>query len=269
MRVSLPDDAPSEHDDRREQILRFALDVISERGFPDTRIADVAERVGVSPALVIYYFKTKDRLLTEAMRHAEDAWYDNGSRRLAAHQTAAGRLEELVAMSTLPEPEDESGETWAIWLDLWAQSVRNSGVAKVRQEFDEHWRDTIRSIVREGCKAGEFQELDVEDFTIGLSALLDGFAIQIALSDPVVDGNLAFRTSMRFCSDRLGFEWAPKRRRETMQAAIRRAPDRRQDGPVQGMQVHRARPRRSLGRPAPRKTLSAEGGRRCRQAKCS
>ena len=155
--VSLPQGAPSEQDDRREQILRSALDVISERGFPDARIADVAERVGVSPALVIYYFKTKDRLLTEAMRHAEDAWYENGSRRLAEHDTAAGRLEELVAMSTLPELEDESGETWAIWLDLWAQSVRNVGVARVRQEFDEHWRDTIRQIVSDGCAAGEFQ----------------------------------------------------------------------------------------------------------------
>ena len=29
--------------------------------------------------------------------------------------------------------------------------------------------------------------------------MLDGFAIQIALSDPVVDGELAFATSMRFC----------------------------------------------------------------------
>ena len=89
--MSLPDGASSEQDDRREQILRSALDVISERGFPDTRIADVAERVGVSPALVIYYFKTKDRLLTEAMRHAEDAWYENGSRRLAERDTAGGQ----------------------------------------------------------------------------------------------------------------------------------------------------------------------------------
>ena len=59
-------------DQRREQMLRAALEVISERGYPDTRIADVAERIGISPALVIYYFKTKDQLLTEAMRYSED-----------------------------------------------------------------------------------------------------------------------------------------------------------------------------------------------------
>ena len=55
-------------DQRREQMLRAALDVIAERGYPESRIADVAERAGTSPALVIYYFKTKDQLLTEAIR---------------------------------------------------------------------------------------------------------------------------------------------------------------------------------------------------------
>src|SRR5215510_4792706 len=59
-------------DQRREQMLRAALEVIVERGYAESRIADVAERAGTSPALVIYYFKTKDQLLTEAMRFSED-----------------------------------------------------------------------------------------------------------------------------------------------------------------------------------------------------
>ena len=60
---------PGTADQRREQMLHAALEVISTRGYADTRIADVAERAGVSPALVIYYFKTKDHLLTEAIRY--------------------------------------------------------------------------------------------------------------------------------------------------------------------------------------------------------
>ena len=90
-------------DQRREQMLRAALDVISERGFADTRIADIAERIGISPALVIYYFKTKDQLLTEAIRHYEDTWYAEGKRRMDALPTAAARLEEFVAMNLLPD----------------------------------------------------------------------------------------------------------------------------------------------------------------------
>src|ERR1039458_6399909 len=209
--AALSDRAASQ-DSRRTQMLRAALDVLVERGFPDTRIADVAERSQVSPALVIYYFKTKDRLLTEAMRYAEDLWYEEGARRLAALPTAARRLEEIVAMSCLPQDEGTYEDTWAIWLDLWATAVRHPDVRQVREEFDEHWRETIRRIVRDGQASGEFDGVDVEDFAIGFSALLDGFAIQIALDDPVVDARRAFDLSMRVAAQQLGFSWERSRK---------------------------------------------------------
>ena len=76
---------------RREQMLRAALEVIVERGYADTRIADVADRTGTSPALVIYYFKTRDQLLTEAIRFSEDSWYAENIRRMAEIPTAAWR----------------------------------------------------------------------------------------------------------------------------------------------------------------------------------
>src|SRR5580704_4726660 len=122
-------------DQRREQMLRAALEVIVERGYPDTRITDVAERAGASPALVIYYFKTRDHLLTEAMRYAEDAWYATGLRRIASIDTAAGQLEEVVAMTCLPEEDSEPRDSWLLWLDLWAQSARNTGVSAMWQKF--------------------------------------------------------------------------------------------------------------------------------------
>ena len=44
-------------------------------GLCETRIADVAERAGLSPALVVYYFGSKEKLLTEALAYAEDLFY--------------------------------------------------------------------------------------------------------------------------------------------------------------------------------------------------
>ncbi len=185
--------------------------MIAERGFPDTRIADVAEQAGTSPALVIYYFKTKDNLLTEAMRYAEDLWYDLGARRMAVIESAAARLEEIVAMTCLSETDTELPDSWALWLDLWAQSVRHPEVARVREEFDAHWRETIASVVRDGIASGEFEKVDATRFAIMLSALLDGFAIQIALEDPAVGPQLAFKSTMEFAAMSLGFAWKPKK----------------------------------------------------------
>jgi AcrR family transcriptional regulator len=211
-------------DQRREQMLRAALEVIVERGYPDTRIADVAQLAGTSPALVIYYFKTKDQLLTEAIRLSEDTWYATGTSRVAAIDTAAGRLEELIAMSCLPEEDDADAPntSWLLWLDLWTQAARHPEVAGVRQKFDERWRDTITSLVVEGQEAGEFGPVSPADFAVTLSALLDGFAIQIALEDPTVDAGRAFELTMRFAAGELGFTWVPRHRTDGQADAGRR-----------------------------------------------
>jgi AcrR family transcriptional regulator len=199
-------------EDRREQLLRAAIDVIVERGYADTRITDVAERAGTSPALVIYYFKTRDALLTEALRYSEDSWYAAGVKRLARITTAAGQLTEMIAMTLVPGLPDEPGTDprdrgeWRLWLDLWALSPRNPGVASVRHEFDERWRQAIQKIVIAGQEAGEFTRIDAGDFALTLSALLDGLAVQIALDDPDIPPAHAYDLALAFAAGQLGFE---------------------------------------------------------------
>jgi AcrR family transcriptional regulator len=207
-------------DQRRAQMLQAALGVISERGYAETRIADVAERAGVSPALVIYYFKTKDHLLTEAIRYYDDHWYVVGQRRMADMTSAAARLEEIVAMSTLDEAEPGPSGGWALWLDFWAQAARNPEVGTVRQNSDERWRDEIAGLVRIGQEAGEFRDVDPQNFAIYLSTLLDGLTIQVALGDPVVDAMRAFELSMTFVADQLGFTWTPGQRRSAARSGV-------------------------------------------------
>jgi AcrR family transcriptional regulator len=212
---------PGIADQRRGQMLRAALDVISERGFADTRIADIAERIGLSPALVIYYFKTKDQLLTEAIRHYEDSWYSEVKRRMDKMSTAAERIEEFVAMNLLPDPDPDPESTWKLWLDLWAQAARNADVAVVRREFDEREREVVVSLVEAGQEAGEFAGIDPHPFSVFVCALLDGLAIQIALEDPAVDPISAYELCMRYIADRLGFQWTPDHSERASAAAVR------------------------------------------------
>jgi AcrR family transcriptional regulator len=200
---------PGAAEQRREQMLWAALEVIVERGYADTRIADVAERAGTSPALVIYYFKTRDQLLTEAIGYSEDAWYGTRVKRLRSIPTAAGQLTEFIAMTCLPGTGPAPRGEWLLWLDLWALSSRSAGVAAVRRKFDERRRETIRTIVLAGREAGEFTPVDAEDFAVALSALLDGMAVQIALEDADVQPARAYDLAMRYAAGQLGFDWKP------------------------------------------------------------
>ena len=192
---------------RREQMLSAAAELIGERGFSETRIADVARRAGASPALVIYYFATKDQLLTEALRFSEEAFYRTVTAELDTLRTARERLELLVRTTCVPQGEGEVPGAWGLWFDLWAQAFRHPEVKKDRVELDQRWRSMVSQVVRDAVHAGEIGLVDSEEFAVAFTALLDGLSIQVALEDPVVDPRVAYRIAMTFAARALNFSW--------------------------------------------------------------
>src|SRR3954468_2418856 len=190
-------------DVRREEMLSAAATLIAQRGFSDTRIADVAERVGASPALVIYYFGTKDSLLTEALRWSERSFYTATEEMLASTTKLRVRLETLVDWTLVEDKQDAAGE-WGLWFDLWAQAFRHPEVKKDRAELDAQWRNLITRIVQEAVDSGEIEKVDVGEFAIMWGSLLDGLVIQVSLDDPVVDVKVARRIALRVADKELG-----------------------------------------------------------------
>jgi AcrR family transcriptional regulator len=199
----------SKPDQRRDQMLVAAAVLIAERGFSETRIADVAERVGASPALVVYYFGTKDRLLTEALRYSENAFYAAAEALLTGTPSLLARLETLVDLTCMPQDADVPG-AWGLWFDLWAQAFRHPQVEQDRIDLDKRWRSMIERVVVDAVRAKEIAAVDADEFAVTFSSLLDGLSIQVALKDPVVDPDRASRIAMRFASRELGFEWKPR-----------------------------------------------------------
>ena len=189
-------------DQRRDQMLEAAAALIAERGFSETRITDVARRAGASPALVVYYFGTKDQLLTEALRWSETSFYDMADRMLDETPGVQERLERIMQMTFVAEEGDSS--SWGMWFDLWAQAFRHPQVSKDRLELDNRWRAVLVRIVEDGIAAGEVDEVDARAFAVAWSALLDGLSIQVALEDPEVSPEQALAIAMDFASQRLG-----------------------------------------------------------------
>lgn len=208
--------AAREHDAvadvRRDQMLAAASTLIAERGFSDTRIADVAKRVGASPALVIYYFGTKDSLLTEALRWSERSWYAAAEEMLRSTEKLRDRLEILSEWTLVADKQQDLTGDWGLWFDLWAQAFRHPEVKKDRAELDAQWRDLIARVVQEGIDNGEIEKVDVRDFAIMWGSLLDGLVVQVALDDPVVDVALARRVAMEMVDKELGLSAARTRR---------------------------------------------------------
>jgi len=101
---------------RRTQMLEAAAEIIGERGLCDTRIADIAERAGLSPALVVYYFGSKEKVLTEALAYAEDHFYIEAFRELTGIEGASEKLVRLIELACPAVERSEIDEYWALSL---------------------------------------------------------------------------------------------------------------------------------------------------------
>lgn len=199
-------------DARRDQMLAAAAVLIAERGFADTRIADVARRVGASPALVIYYFGTKERLLTAALRWSEGSFYAATEEMLRSTTKLRNRLEVLAEWTLVSDKQTALTGDWGLWFDLWAQAFRHPEVKKDRAELDAQWRSLIARVVQDGVDAGEIGKVDVESFAIMWAALLDGLVVQVALDDAVVDVARARRIALAAAYKELGLTKSGRRR---------------------------------------------------------
>jgi AcrR family transcriptional regulator len=195
-----PAPATENNEPRRIEMLRAAAELICERGFGDTRIADVAKRAGVSSALVIYYFGTRDRLLVDALRHSEESGYEAMEQKLAEISSLRERLSLLIKWTCVPEADNEIPGAWGLWFDLWAQAFRHDEVKAGRVELDARWRAMIVDAVK---SAAPDIDVDVRTFALEFSALLDGLSIQVALEDPEVDSAVAYDVAMRFAEREL------------------------------------------------------------------
>jgi AcrR family transcriptional regulator len=202
-----PAPATEQNEARRIEMLRAAAELICERGFGDTRIADVARRAGVSSALVIYYFGTRDRLLVDALRYSEESFYEAAEKMLAEVPSLRDRLSLLIQWTCVPEGADEIPGAWGLWFDLWAQAFRHDEIKAGRAERDSRWR----KMIVDALDSSELSGKDKRMFALEFAALLDGLSIQVALDDPELDSDLAYDIAMHFAERELSLPPAKKR----------------------------------------------------------
>ena len=186
-----PAPATENNEARRIEMLRAAAELICERGFGDTRIADVAKRAGVSSALVIYYFGTRDRLLVDALRYSEESFYEAAEQMLAEVPSLRERLSLLIQWTCVPEGRRRDPRRLG-------PVVRPVGAGVSARRGQGRPGRARRALAQDDRRrASESAELDadvdVRMFALEFAALLDGLSIQVALDDPEVDSDARLR----------------------------------------------------------------------------
>lgn len=167
---------------RREELLRAAIGQIEARGVAAVRIADVASALGVSNALVLYHFSTKEKLVAAAFAYAAEDDLAH-LRKLLGRRTSA--LRRLRAAVRWYAPTGQA-KGWRLWIEGWASALREPALREVARDLDRQWKASITEVVAEGVAAGEFPCPDPAGTALRLTALLDGLAVQMTAYEGAV-----------------------------------------------------------------------------------
>jgi AcrR family transcriptional regulator len=151
------------------------VELITEAGIDQVRVAEIARRASMSSGQVMYYFTSKEHILLETL-----AWRDHQdlirTRAALAKITGAWRqLERFIGCYLPASPADPS---WILWMEAWARAPHSRQVSQFLEELLALWRDDLAAIVARGIQEGVFAPpAAIDDFTLRFAALLDGLAI--------------------------------------------------------------------------------------------
>jgi AcrR family transcriptional regulator len=158
------------------------VEVILERGFANTRTADVAKAAGVSQALVFYHFSTKDALMTQAFTYAAE---QDLARLQTVLDARVGPIEKLKRLLKLLAPQGRSN-SWLIWIDGWAEALRVPALEKVSRRMDLRWKEGLVEVIAAGVADGSFKCEDPQGAAWRINCLIDGLAVQLMVHDKVI-----------------------------------------------------------------------------------
>ncbi|MEU6659211.1 TetR/AcrR family transcriptional regulator [Streptomyces sp. NPDC046821] len=153
--------------DAARRLLIAAVEAFAERGYHATTTRDIASRAGMSPAALYIHYRTKEDLLLRISRIGHEKALEILVEAAGREGTAAERLAAAVrSFVRWHASRHLTARVVQYELDSLGEEHRPEIVA-LRRKSDS----TVREIINDGVKAGEFDVPDVPGTTLAVLSL--------------------------------------------------------------------------------------------------
>ena len=140
--------------EKRDALLRAAIDTFAARGYFNAQVADVARAAGLAAGTVYLYFRSKDDLLISIFERTMTAAIATGRRGIETLAGAEARLRSIAALHL-----DRLGRDRALAI-VFQVELRQS--TKFMERFSttklREYLGIIRDVIASGQASGEFRK---------------------------------------------------------------------------------------------------------------
>ncbi len=146
---------------RREEIIRAALGAFGSKGFHNTRIEEVAAAAGIGKGTVYEYFRSKEELLSAAVRYEMEEMARQVKNTVDQVSTVKDKLKALIETVMFRHHKG-----CCLSMNINPADLGNAmkEFQSMAQEENLRWQRWLEEIIDEGVAGGEIRPVDPQLF---------------------------------------------------------------------------------------------------------
>src|SRR5215210_2502164 len=183
---------------RRRQLTNAGRRVLLERGAVGLRVKDIAERAGIAPSSVLYYYPRLDELMIEVSREAMERYAERRSTKVRALDDPAAQLRLAIGLGVPTGPDDEESR---LLYELDAFVGSSPAFRVLSSAFFDRQVALYEQVLEGGAARGAFDlAAPADSLARGIVAMEDGLGLQVVIGHPGLDSAAAERILLSHAS---------------------------------------------------------------------
>jgi len=172
---------------KRLHIIGSAFNVLREKGYKDTNMADIAVEAGMGKGTLYEYFGSKEELVSATIETMIRLYQDSIIRQLDATDNPEQKMRRFIRLQK-DIFLDEAG-IFRLFLEITAGAGSAALLDRVTYLTRAYERliDTVEGILKEGMEKGVFKKVDARPTATLLVCIMDGLQLPYSLDEKMVD----------------------------------------------------------------------------------
>ena len=144
---------PRDQDRRRSQLVSATNELVARKGMAGVRLRDVAERAGLTPGAVLYYYDGLDELFFSAYEAGIHRYCEEREEAIADLSGPIAQLATALRLGVPTGPDDIESR---LLYEFEAVAFRSEACAQLMSDYVERQVDMYERILVAGVESGDF-----------------------------------------------------------------------------------------------------------------
>jgi AcrR family transcriptional regulator len=145
---------PRDQERRRRQLVTATNELVARKGMSAVRLRDVAERAGLTPGAVLYYYDGLDELFVTAYEGGIHRYCEEREDAIAGLASPTSQLATALRLGVPSGPDDVESR---LLYEFEAVAFRSEPCAQLMSDYVERQVEMYERVLRSGVEAGEFE----------------------------------------------------------------------------------------------------------------